>query len=77
MVYLEASVAQLAARAGRTRHRPLLQDTDPVMRLQELMHARAPLYRAVADLVISTNYRKVPAVAESIAREFRSATSAR
>lgn len=75
VVYLEASVAQQAARAGRTRHRPLLQDTDPVMRLQQLMHIREPLYREIADLVISTNYRKVPAVAETIAREFRSATA--
>jgi shikimate kinase len=74
VVYLEASVAQQAARAGRTRHRPLLQDTDPMVRLQELMRIREPLYREIADLVVSTNFRKVATVAENIAREFRSAS---
>jgi shikimate kinase len=76
VVYLEASVAQQAARAGRTRHRPLLQGTDPATRLQELMQRREPLYREVADLTVSTNHRKVPAVAERIAEEYRSALNA-
>jgi len=73
VVYLEASITQQAARAGRTRHRPLLQGTDPLVRLEELMRGREPLYREVADFVISTNQRKVPAVAERIAEEYRSA----
>lgn len=77
VVYLEASVAQQAARAGRTRHRPLLQDTDPAVRLQELMQIREPLYREIADLVVSTNFRKVATVAESIARDFRGASLTR
>jgi shikimate kinase len=77
VVYLEASVAQQAARAGRTRHRPLLQNTDPEVRLQELMRVREPLYREIADLVVSTNFRKVATVAESVAREFRSASLTR
>jgi shikimate kinase len=41
------------------------------------MREREPLYRQIADLVVSTNHRRVPAVAESIAREFRSAQTAR
>lgn len=76
VVYLEASVAQQAARAGRTRHRPLLLDTDPAVRLEQLMRVREPLYREIADLVVCTNCRKVPAVAEGIAREYRSASAA-
>jgi len=33
VVYLETSIAQQAERAGRTRHRPLLQGADPRARL--------------------------------------------
>jgi shikimate kinase len=71
VVYLETSVAQQADRAGRTRHRPLLQGTDPMARLGELMQVREPLYRELADLTVSTNQRRVPAVAEYIAQRFR------
>ncbi len=71
VVYLEASVAQQAERAGRTRHRPLLHGTDPLVRLEELMRVREPLYREIADLCISTDQRRVAAVAERIAEEYR------
>lgn len=71
VVYLEASVSQQAARAARTRHRPLLHGTDPLVRLAELLHHREPLYREIADLVISTNHRKVAVVAEHIAEAYR------
>jgi shikimate kinase len=43
VVYLETSIEQQAERAGRTRHRPLLQGGDPKARLEELMRAREPL----------------------------------
>jgi shikimate kinase len=72
VVYLETSVAQQAERAGRTRHRPLLHGADPQQRLEELMQVREPLYREVADFVISTTRRRVPMVAESILAAFRS-----
>jgi len=71
VVYLEASVAQQAERAGRTHHRPLLHDTDPLVRLEELMRVREPLYRQIADLTVSTNHRRVQAVADRIAEEYR------
>ncbi len=71
VVYLETSVAQQAERAGRTRHRPLLQDTDPTRRLGELLQQREPLYREIADLTVSTDRRRVPAVAEFIAQRYR------
>jgi len=66
VVYLETSVAQQAERAGRTRHRPLLQGSDPRQRLQELMQVREPLYRSIADFTISTNHRRVPQVVERV-----------
>lgn len=75
VVYLEASIAQQAARAARTRHRPLLRGTDPMVRLEELMRVREPLYREIADLVVSTNNRKVSSVAEHIVREYQAMRS--
>jgi shikimate kinase len=71
VVYLETSVAQQAERAGRTRHRPLLAGRVPEQRLAELMQVREPLYRAIADMVTSTDRRRVNAVAELILHEYR------
>jgi shikimate kinase len=71
VVYLETSVTQQAERAGRTRHRPLLHGADPAQRLGELLQVREPLYREIADLTVSTNRRRVPAVAEFIAQQYR------
>ena len=74
--YLETSVAQQAERAGRTRHRPLLHGADPAQRLGELLRVREPLYREIADLTISTNQRRVPAVAEFIAQQYHESLAA-
>ena len=71
VVYLETSVAQQAARAGRTRHRPLLHGADPSQRLGELLSVREPLYQEIADLTVCTDRRRVPAVAEFIAQKYR------
>jgi shikimate kinase len=76
VVYLEASVAQQAERAGRTRHRPLLQGTDPLLRLEQLLREREPLYRQTADLTISTNHRRVVTVAERVVQAYREAARA-
>jgi shikimate kinase len=72
VVYLETSVAQQAERAGRTRHRPLLHGGDPFERLDQLMQVREPLYREIADFIISTTRRRVALVADSILAAFRS-----
>ena len=71
VVYLETSIEQQAERAGRTRHRPLLQGTDPMVRLAELMRLREPLYREIADLSTPTDRKRVPAVAERIAQDYK------
>jgi shikimate kinase len=71
VVYLETSIAQQAERAGRTRHRPLLHGADPQVRLAELMRLREPLYREIADLSTPTDRKRVPAVAERIAQEYK------
>lgn len=56
VIYLTVSVG---IQLQRTRHgkdtRPLLNCADPGSRLQALNLERDPLYRAIADLVYSTN----------------------
>ena len=76
VVYLETSIEQQAERAGRTRHRPLLHGGDPKARLEELMRAREPLYREIADLHASTDRRRVRSVAEHIVQQYRAALRA-
>ena len=75
VVYLEATVAQQAERAGRTRHRPLLNGGDPRRRLEELMLIREPLYREVADFTANTTRKRVGQVAERIVQAYRAASA--
>jgi shikimate kinase len=69
VVYLETSVAQQADRVKQGRARPLLANVDTTAKLEQLMLERAPLYREIADIVVSTDGRRVRAVAEEILRQ--------
>ena len=73
VVYLATSVGQQLERTRHGRHRPLLNDTDPELRLKELMERRALLYAEIADLTVSTDGRRVQLVAEEIHHELRRA----
>jgi len=73
VVYLETSVDQQLERTRHGRHRPLLNDTDPKVKLDELMRQRAELYREIADLTVATDGRRVQVVAEEIHREINRA----
>ena len=66
VVYLETSIEQQLERTRRGRERPLLQEGDPRDVLERLMEFRDPLYREIADLVVSTDGRRVNAVAKEI-----------
>jgi shikimate kinase len=66
VVYLETSVTQQADRVRHGRNRPLLQQGDVAGRLGALMDVRSPLYGEVADLTVSTDGRRVPAVVDEI-----------
>lgn len=59
-------LAQRIARASGT-HRPLLDD-DPDAMLQAMWTHRAPLYREVADAVVSVDQRSVAEVVEAVLR---------
>jgi shikimate kinase len=73
VVYLATSVDQQMERTRHARHRPLLNDADPEEKLKELMLRRAQLYAEIADLTVSTDGRRVQAVAEEIHQELRRA----
>ncbi len=71
VVYLATSVDQQLERTRHARHRPLLNDTDPERRLNDLMQRRAALYAEIADLTVSTDGRRVQLVAEEIHHALR------
>jgi len=66
VVYLYTSVDQQRERTQRGRERPLLEKGDPRAVLENLMETRDPLYREIADLVVSTDGRRVQTVAKEI-----------
>lgn len=72
VVYLRASIAQQVDRVQHGRPRPLLKDTDPAAKLDELMRIRAELYEGIADLGIDTDGRKVQQVVDQILADMRS-----
>jgi shikimate kinase len=73
VVYLATSIDQQLERTRHARHRPLLNDTDPEQKLQDLMQRRAVLYAEIADFTVSTDGRRVQLVAEEIHHELRRA----
>ena len=66
VVYLYTTVDQQLSRTQRGRSRPLLENGDPRQILEDLMSARDPMYREIADLTVETDGRKVKAVANEI-----------
>lgn len=66
VVYLFATVDQQVARTAKDRNRPLLQQSDPRQVLSDLFAVRDPLYREIADLVVTTDNRHPSAVARDI-----------
>jgi shikimate kinase len=55
VIYLKAPLDQLFNRTAKDKNRPLLQTPDPRKKLEEILNARDPLYREVADVVIETD----------------------
>lgn len=65
--YLSASVEHLVARTRKDKKRPLLQVDDPRAKIVELLEARDPIYRRLADRVVLTDRRPPRQVARDIA----------
>ncbi|MGD8206739.1 MAG: shikimate kinase AroK [Thiohalocapsa sp.] len=72
VIYLHCSPEQQHARTARDRSRPLLDHEDPQRRLRELMAEREPIYRQVADMVVSTERRGTASVVKEIRRRLES-----
>jgi shikimate kinase len=71
VVYLFATIDVLFQRTRRDRNRPLLNKGDRRKKLEEIMLARDPLYRDVADLVIETDRRPARTVAKEVADKIK------
>lgn len=71
VIYLTASTEQLIERTYKDKKRPLLQVDDPARKIAQLIEQRDPLYREVADYIISTDRRSPKSVAQEIARRYR------
>lgn len=66
VVFLHATVETQFQRTRRSRHRPLLQNSDPRAKLAALMHVREPIYRQEADIVVEVDGRPAILVAREI-----------
>lgn len=67
VVWLAGDVSTLAERVRRADHRPLL-DGDPAAALARMGEQREPLYREVADAIVSVENRTPAEVAVAVLR---------
>ena len=65
VIYLSATPTQIYSRTRPDRSRPLLQVSDPLGRITQLVVRRDPLYREVADSIIETG-RDISTVMDNI-----------
>ena len=71
VVYLHGQPKDLWHRTRHDKSRPLLQNTDPLEKLQSLYQQRDPLYREVADIVIDTGRQSARALLNQLLPQLR------
>lgn len=71
VIYLYTSVAEQLRRTGHNRNRPLLDCADPGAVLTELLRQRDPVYREIADIIVTTDGRQVAGVARDIRKQLQ------
>ncbi len=71
VVYLRASLEDLAVRTARDTKRPLLQGTNPADALRKLFQIREPLYNETAHIIIDTRRQHATKLAEQIADQLQ------
>ncbi|MEE8119656.1 MAG: shikimate kinase [Gammaproteobacteria bacterium] len=71
VVYLAVSPEVQKIRARRGPNRPLLDHEDLDQTLTKLAVARSPLYSAIADIVVETDYRRVGDVTHEVLEKLR------
>lgn len=65
-IYLHAKAHDLWTRTRNDRNRPLLACEDPKRRLEQLLEARDPFYREVADLIVETGKPSVTRLVDAL-----------
>ena len=71
VVLLSVDIREQLRRVSFDANRPLLHTADPEARLRALMEERAPIYRSLADVEISTDSRRMYHVVTRILRHLR------
>ena len=71
VVYLKTGIEKQIERVTISDKRPLLIDTDPAFKLQELMLTREPLYEEISDIKIDANERTPIEIAHEIIDRLR------
>ena len=71
VIYLHAPPEVLYERTRHDRNRPLLQVTEPLVRLRELYAARDPIYREIAHMVIESVEGAAGLLVQRIEKELR------
>lgn len=66
VIYLHTNLDRLLARTRHDPGRPLLQTQDARKTLEEILTVREPLYRQIADLIITTGNRTLSEVVKEI-----------
>ncbi|MDP8566424.1 shikimate kinase [Methylophilus aquaticus] len=66
VIYLRANVNELYLRTRNDKNRPLLQNVDVKAKLEQLFHARNPLYTETADLIVDTGHQPVTVIIHKI-----------
>ncbi len=69
VIYLDVPLSTLYERTRNDKKRPLLQVSDPRQRLRELHAQRDPLYREIADIVVSGSRTTVQSVLNLLIKE--------
>lgn len=69
VVYLHATPRLIFERTRLDPNRPLLQVADPMKKIEELFAARDPLYREVADIVVSSMGGSISHLVKQVERE--------
>jgi len=72
VILLSVDLKEQLRRVSRDTKRPLLANTDPEARLQQLWEARGPLYKSLADVEISTDSRRMLHVVNRIIKHLTS-----
>lgn len=71
IILLKATKDTILKRTSRHTNRPLLDGTNRVERIQELMEYRRPFYDRAADTTVDTSGLSIIAVTEKIIKELK------